>query len=285
MGQYKVPQDVEAEDKIIGPLTMRQFIYAVLGAMYFGIIFTIFRQVPALIILVGLPPTMLLAMLAFYRRQGQPFEALFLALVNFFVKPRERIWLKEPLVDAFKIEAPKATVEAVRRDPNEVRGQLEKLAQIVDTRGMATKQPEVQEPHVQSVAINMEDRLTTAPDMLETAVVDAASNEVTLKDDILDFKHNPSAHNLSILIENSVHDVRMEALEKMRQPSGSLTPGSITNPQASPNNSSTSEMTANPIAGILKLAMENDDLTVSQIAAQADKKLMEGQAENLRPNG
>jgi hypothetical protein len=280
MGQYKVPQDVEAEDKIIGPLTMRQFIYAVLGVMYFGIIFTIFKQVPALIILVGAPPTMLLAMLAFYRRQGQPFEALFLALVNFFVKPRQRIWLKEPIIDAFKIEPPKITATEIRRDPNEVRGQLEKLAQIVDTRGMSTKQPEVQEPHVLG-AIDMEERLAPSPDILEPAPTSPIGDEVTLKDDILDFKHNPSAQNLNILIENSVHDVRQEALDKMKT---GVVPGSITNPQPTANDSSIGGMTTNPIAGILKLAMENNDLTVSQIAAQADKKLAEGQSEDLRPN-
>ena len=27
MAQYKVPQDVEAEDKLLGPFTFRQFVY------------------------------------------------------------------------------------------------------------------------------------------------------------------------------------------------------------------------------------------------------------------
>ena len=31
MGQYRVPQDVEAEDKILGPFSFRQFVYLMIG--------------------------------------------------------------------------------------------------------------------------------------------------------------------------------------------------------------------------------------------------------------
>ncbi len=33
MAVYKVPQDVEAEDKLLGPFSMRQFIYLIIAAM------------------------------------------------------------------------------------------------------------------------------------------------------------------------------------------------------------------------------------------------------------
>ncbi|MGH7158305.1 MAG: PrgI family mobile element protein [Candidatus Saccharimonadales bacterium] len=33
MATYKVIQDIEAEDKILGPLTLRQFIYAGVAAI------------------------------------------------------------------------------------------------------------------------------------------------------------------------------------------------------------------------------------------------------------
>ena len=46
MGQYKVPQNVEAEDKILGPLTFKQFIYALMG---FGWAADHFGETPALI--------------------------------------------------------------------------------------------------------------------------------------------------------------------------------------------------------------------------------------------
>jgi len=33
MATYKVIQDIEAEDKLVGPLTLRQFIYAAIAAI------------------------------------------------------------------------------------------------------------------------------------------------------------------------------------------------------------------------------------------------------------
>ncbi len=33
MASYKVPQDVEADDKLLGPFSFRQFIYLIIVAM------------------------------------------------------------------------------------------------------------------------------------------------------------------------------------------------------------------------------------------------------------
>src|SRR5688572_10618730 len=100
MGQYKVPQDVEAEDKILGPYTLKQFIYAVIGVAYGFLTFRIFfGATPVLFFIIGVPPTVLMLMLGLYQRKDQPFEALFLALVAFWTKPRKRIWLKEPITE------------------------------------------------------------------------------------------------------------------------------------------------------------------------------------------
>jgi hypothetical protein len=270
MGQYKVPQDVEAEDKILGPLTMKQFIYAVIGTVWGFLTFTVFRQAPVLFILIGLPPTFLFLMLGLYQRQGQPFEALFLALVSFFAKPRRRLWQKEPIEQVFKIEPPKKKVEEVQRDPREVRGQLEKLAQIVDTRGWAAKEPAIQEPQMTTV-LNLEERIAP-PDLSAPAAISTAP-EVTVQDDMLDMQNNPKAHDLNVLIENTVKNIRQEALEKMKHVS-----------HKEPKKVSKSGMTATPDPAILRLATENDDLTVSQIAAQAKKAapIVEGQSVKLR---
>ncbi len=351
MGQYKVPQDVEAEDKIIGMLTLKQFIYAVIGVAYGLLTFQLFKKVLLLFVIVGVPPTFMMLMLGLYQREGQPFEAYFLALVNYWFKPRTRIWIKEDLAEVFKIEQPKPKPEEAHRDPREVRGQLEKLAQIVDTRGWAVKDPELQEPG-QHPVIDLNDRLTTAEITLPTPTIQP---EVELADDILDLDNNPSARNLGTLIENTEKTIHEEIMERIRQqpptpqvaspesrvtspnvdsipaqnqpqvasplpvPSDELRVTSSTNnvaptPVAAPNSpltttqpsqlttpdsyvssvsempvSSVSEMTTNPIADILKRAMETPDLKlsqVSQIAAQAQagtpSEMVEGQAVALR---
>ncbi len=276
MGQYKVPQDVEAEDKIIGFLTLKQFIYSVVGLMWGVITFQIFKAVPFIFAIVGVPPAFILLLLGLYQRQGQPFEAYFLALVSFYFKPRRRLWHKDPIVEVFKLEAPKITEDINQRDPEQVRSQLEQIAAVVDTRGWTAKKAEVQEPEAQP-AVKVEERL--AVPAAEAVAAPAAGTEVELSDDILDFQNNPSAQNLNVLIEDAVKNIREEALVKMKAaPSPSTSSGSTT---------SVSEMTKPAPVGIIKLAMDNDDLTVSQIANQAQKQVVmsEGQAVSLRPDG
>src|SRR5436309_3437099 len=120
MSQYKVPQNVEAEDKIIGFLTLKQFIYTVVGVMYALLCFFTLRKVPVIMLIVGIPPTILFLALGLYQRQDQPFEALLLSLVGFIAKPRQRIWEKEPIEEVFKIEAPKVVKAVTQRNPEEV---------------------------------------------------------------------------------------------------------------------------------------------------------------------
>jgi hypothetical protein len=267
MGQYKVPQDVEAEDKIIGFMTLKQFIYAVVGVAYGFLTFQLFNKFLPLFVIVGAPPTILFLLLGLWQRQGQPFESYFLALVNYTFKPRRRLWIKEPIIEAFKIEAPKVVVEQTQRDPRDVRGQLEKLAQLVDTRGWAAKQPEVQEPQL-APTIDLKDRIAQ-PTAAEPEVRQEPL-DIHLSDDILDFKNNPSAQNLNELIEDAERSVREEAQTKMRQ--------------KAPAKSSTSGVAQAPSADILKIAMDGGDLKVSHIANQVNRQanLNEGQSVSLR---
>jgi hypothetical protein len=70
--QFQVPQFIEVEDKIFGPLTIKQFVYLAGGA---GICFVIIKLVPFLIlgILVALPVAGLSLALAFYKMNNRPF--------------------------------------------------------------------------------------------------------------------------------------------------------------------------------------------------------------------
>lgn len=324
MGQYKVPQDVEAEDTILGPYTLKQFIYAVIGVAYALLTFQIFKHVLVLFLIVGVPPSAMMLILGLYKREGQPFEAYFLALVNYWFKPRTRIWLKENVHEVFKIEQPVPSLEEAHRDPREVRGQLEKLAQIVDTRGWTVKTAEVQEPDQQPI-IDLNDRLATNELTMPTPAA-TLQPDVSLEDDMLDMDNNQSARNLGVLIQDSEQTIHQEVMEKIRQQLPNPAPpaiGTVTAPQVesheskvesqtppiqtpqlkipdsplpTPNSSagSISEMTVNPIADILKRAMETPDLKlsqVSQIAAQAQAQaqaqapgiLVEGQAVEVRP--
>ncbi len=42
MATYKVLQDIEAEDKILGPLSLRQFIYGLITVFFLYLCFIVF---------------------------------------------------------------------------------------------------------------------------------------------------------------------------------------------------------------------------------------------------
>lgn len=168
MGQYKVPQDVEAEDKILGPYTLKQFIYAVIGVAYGFLTFRIFfSATPVLFFIIGVPPTILMLMLGLYQRKDQPFEALFLALVAFWTKPRKRIWIKEPITEVFKVVQPPLKEDVTQQSPGEVRSQLEHVAQVIDTRGVRTEFDEDGNEIGESPLLDLEERLIE-PRLIET---------------------------------------------------------------------------------------------------------------------
>lgn len=273
MGTYKVPQNVEAEDKILGPLSLKQFIYALIGIGYGFLTFAIFKSVIVLWVLIGLPPALALLALGLYQRDDQPLETFVVAVIQFFARPKKRFWDKEPIAEVFRLEPPPPKPEIEKRDPTQVRSQLQKLANVVDTRGWNPKDPELQEPEEVPV-VDLQDRLGTEP--LTTQPIIAPAPVVTHADDILASDSTASA-NLNVLIENSVKSIRAEALTKMKQRPAA--------PAAPPRAKTTSGSTAAPSGDILKLATEGGDLTVAQIAAQARKRLeplTEGQTVDLR---
>jgi len=71
MAQYQVPQFIEIEDKIFGPLTLKQFLYLAGGGglcLMFFTLLPIWLAVPLMI-----PVLVLAAALAFYQINGRPF--------------------------------------------------------------------------------------------------------------------------------------------------------------------------------------------------------------------
>lgn len=91
--QFQVPQFIEVEDKIFGPLTLKQFVYLAGGA---GIAFALYTLLPLfLTILIGGPIVGLAVALAFYRVNNRPFIEVVEAAVSYFFSRRLYVWKKE----------------------------------------------------------------------------------------------------------------------------------------------------------------------------------------------
>ena len=91
MAQYKVPQDVEADDKLLGPFSFRQFVYLMIAGGLIALAVGLFQLFPLLAIL-PIPPVLFFGALALPLRKDQPMETYLAALVSFYLKPRKRIW-------------------------------------------------------------------------------------------------------------------------------------------------------------------------------------------------
>lgn len=98
--RYTVPQFIDVEDKIMGPLTVRQFVILLLVALimfveYKTADFTLFLVMAILTFALG-------GTLAFFKVNGQPFHFFLLNLVQTFRKPRLRVWDKTLTTDELK---------------------------------------------------------------------------------------------------------------------------------------------------------------------------------------
>ncbi|MDO4967307.1 MAG: PrgI family protein [Candidatus Saccharibacteria bacterium] len=140
MAQYKVPQDVEAEDKLLGPFTFRQFIYLLIAAAGIAGAWGLFQIFP-LLALIPLPFIFFFGILALPVRKDQPMETYLAALVGFYLKPNRRVWTPGQRESTIKIIAPKKVEKSRTRDitEDEASHRLSFLANIVDTEGYAIR--------------------------------------------------------------------------------------------------------------------------------------------------
>lgn len=140
MAQYKVPQDVEADDKLIGPFSFRQFVYLLIAGGLVALAVGLFQIFPLLAI-IPVPFILLLGALALPLKKDQPMETYLAALVSYFLKPRTRIWVPGQSNSVITVTAPKKIEEPRTRDitGEEATHRLSFLAGIVDTKGYAIK--------------------------------------------------------------------------------------------------------------------------------------------------
>lgn len=141
MARYKVIQDVEAEDKLLGPLTLRQFVYAGIMVFCFWLMFIVAAKGAWFLAIPILPFALLAGFFAFPWTREQPTELWALARISFLFKPRKRIWNQSGVKELVTITAPKR-IEQIYTDglsQTEVKSRLKALAETIDSRGWAIK--------------------------------------------------------------------------------------------------------------------------------------------------
>lgn len=91
--RFEVPQFIEIEDKIIGPLSWRQFLYLGGGLGMALVIFLTLGFLAAVII--GLPLALFAGALAFVPVNNRPFSFFLEAMFNYFSSNRLYIWKRK----------------------------------------------------------------------------------------------------------------------------------------------------------------------------------------------
>lgn len=136
MAQYKVPQDVEADDKLLGPFTFRQFVYLMIMGGMIALAVALFQIFPFLALL-PLPIAIFFAVLALPLKKDQPMETYLAAIVSYHLKPRNRFWNPGQRESTIQITAPKVIEQPRTRNitGEEASTRLSFLANVVDTEG------------------------------------------------------------------------------------------------------------------------------------------------------
>ena len=140
MATYKVPQDVEAEDKLLGPFTFRQFIYLLISAAGIAVIFGLFQIFPLLAI-IPIPIVGFFLILALPLKKDQPMEVYLASIASFYLKSNKRLWTPGQKESTIKITAPKIVEKPRARNitEEEASTRLSFLSNLVDSEGYSIR--------------------------------------------------------------------------------------------------------------------------------------------------
>jgi hypothetical protein len=215
MSTYKVIQDIEAEDHILGPLTLRQFIFALIAIFFFYISFVLFTKGAAVVTVIFLPPGLFFGFFAIPFGRDQPTEVWALAKLRFWLKPRKRVWNQSGVKELVTINAPKKIEKPLTNGLNqyEVESRLKALAGTLDSRGWIVKNATSSLGAVGLVTVGGDsDRLVN----IDSYSVPTDDNLVA-QDDMLDENSSPSQQFEQMIDESSrVH--RQQLINQMNAP-------------------------------------------------------------------
>jgi len=135
MQQFTVPQFIDVEDKIIGPITTRQFIillaaFLLLALFYKILSFSIFIVIAIIIVIV-------FGTFAFAKVNSRPFHYFVENLVRTSRRANLRVWSKEDMLTPKILEEEDEMIEKhVATEKKAYRkSRLNELALMVDTEG------------------------------------------------------------------------------------------------------------------------------------------------------
>lgn len=138
MGQFVVPQFIDVESKIFGPITVRQFVISLFGGLFVVIAYKSFDT--GLFIISFLLIAVAVFAFGFLKVNGRPFHKFLTSFFTAISRPGVRVWkpgIYEKHDSASKIE----DYKRIERQEDSIdegltKSRLQELTLIVDTGGM-----------------------------------------------------------------------------------------------------------------------------------------------------
>lgn len=295
MATYKLIQDIEAEDHILGPLSLRQFIFALVGVFCWYLSFIIFVKHAYFLLVITAVPGLFCTFFAIPFGRDQPTEVWFLAKLRFWFKPRKRIWDQSGIKELVTITVPKKVERVLTKgfSQTEVQSRLKALANTLDSRGWAVKNVNL-ETYTPSDLLTQggSDRLIG----LNSVPQQVPNYDVQASDDILDETSNPVAQQFQSMINQSSREHRQHLIDEMNeirsdqsqvgQPSAQTSGWFMSSPTAPASSGATSVPVSQPsVTSDQTVSVAADDPALSaQLKAQnSSRSLSNAHMHRLQP--
>ena len=91
--RFQLPQFIETETKIVGPLTLKQFLWVAGGAAILFLLFTV-TQGSFLFFIAGIPIAAIFLALAFAKVEGMPLINYIAYLLSYVLNPKKYVFRK-----------------------------------------------------------------------------------------------------------------------------------------------------------------------------------------------
>lgn len=128
-----VPQYIDVEDKVAGPLTAKQLGWIVVLGVVLLIMWNMLSK--PLFFILGIPLAILFVAMAFYKPYGQPLGNFIIFGIMYFFRPKIYFWKRTPQKDTDSVQK-KQVVENNLVNKKLTSESLRDLAQILDSEGL-----------------------------------------------------------------------------------------------------------------------------------------------------
>lgn len=141
--QFKVPQDVQRKDTIIGPLTLNQMIILGIGG---GLAYAIYVGLAkGYYIEIWLPPVAIISIVtlafAFLKIHSLPFHEFLMNLIEYKMLAQKRYWIQgtgAPFISSFEREQNKKK-DMTGKKIKKQNQSLEEISKVLDTHGQVNQ--------------------------------------------------------------------------------------------------------------------------------------------------